>query len=482
MYDTLIIGTGLSSIFFLEGYKNKKEKIAVISYESTSDTNFKKNDQSLKKKILANLPPRFNSKNFGAISNFFTKNEITNSENSSIFGLLQEGGVSNYWGMSCDFPKDNKLNFLNSKNQDSLIRSFNYIYNTFNLEGSVSNKNIKTNKNKKIEDYFSKFLEVKENNINFYKNCSAINSSKCLKISNKCWNDCPTKSTLLPKMISDFKNVDKFNYFANKISKSGDVYEVNCINSSNEKKIFRTKKLILACGTIGTTRLLLDMLNYESPIRIFHNPMLFSCILSIKKVQKNLKHWLSQVASESFDLETGSFAVANFRTTNEHIKEKIFKDYWFMRLNFFKYIFSFFEKKMVFVNLYIEGKYSNLNMQKTIDGYKIFSNSKKNEKIKKLLMTHLKKILKTLLKNNLATRINYTSIPKNGYDNHYTGTVKINDNTTPLSVNEMCELKNFKNIFIVDGSVVPGNISFFPTGVIIANAHRVGLGISNEAI
>jgi choline dehydrogenase-like flavoprotein len=42
----------------------------------------------------------------------------------------------------------------------------------------------------------------------------------------------------------------------------------------------------------------------------------------------------------------------------------------------------------------------------------------------------------------------------------------------------MCELNNFKNLYIIDGSVIPDNISFFPTGIIIANAHRVGASIS----
>ena len=50
--------------------------------------------------------------------------------------------------MSCDFPIDNKLNFLSKKNQKSLIRSFNYVYSTFNFEGLVSNEQIKTNNKK----------------------------------------------------------------------------------------------------------------------------------------------------------------------------------------------------------------------------------------------------------------------------------------------------------------------------------------------
>jgi len=463
MYDTLIIGSGLSSIFFLEGYKNKNknknEKMAVISYEASSEQNQEKTDVSLKNKIKDNLPPRFKADNIGSISDFFIKNKTTPSDNLSIFGLLQDGGVSNYWGMSCDFPKINKLDFLNKKNRDALINSFNYIYNKFNFEGVVSNENVTANNEKKIENYFSKVLECKNDNINFYKNCSAIDGVKYL----------------IPSTINtDYSNIDKLNYFVNTIVKEGNIYRIHCTNSLNEKRSFVTKKLILACGTIGTTRLLLGMLNYEKPVKVFHNPMLFACILSNQKVQKDFKHWMSQIASDSFDSKTNSYAACNFRSTNEYIKRKIFKDYWFMKNFFSKYVYNFLAERMVFVNLYIEAKYSNLIIQKEDDNYKIFSSNENMKLTKKILHNHLTKNTETLLKNNLITQFMYSTIPKSGHDNHYTGTIKINKDDTPLSVDEMCELKNFDNLYIVDGSVIPGDISFFPTGIIIANAYRVG--------
>ena len=55
-----------------------------------------------------------------------------------------------------------------------------------------------------------------------------------------------------------------------------------------------------------------------------------------------------------------------------------------------------------------------------------------------------------------------------GHDNHYTGTIPINSKNKKLTLTENCELKNHKNLFIVDGSAIPKNMSKFPTGLIIS--------------
>ena len=61
-----------------------------------------------------------------------------------------------------------------------------------------------------------------------------------------------------------------------------------------------------------------------------------------------------------------------------------------------------------------------------------------------------------------------------GNDSHYTGTIPINGKNKKLSLNENCELINHKNLFIIDGCSIPKNPLKFPTGLIMANAYRIG--------
>ena len=45
---------------------------------------------------------------------------------------------------------------------------------------------------------------------------------------------------------------------------------------------------------------------------------------------------------------------------------------------------------------------------------------------------------------------------------------------TKLSVNENCQLKNNKNIYVVDSSVFNFKINKYPLGIVMANARRIG--------
>ena len=56
---------------------------------------------------------------------------------------------------------------------------------------------------------------------------------------------------------------------------------------------------------------------------------------------------------------------------------------------------------------------------------------------------------------------------------HYFGTIPIGGKNKKLSVNNLCQLKNFKNVYIIDGSVFDFKINKYPLGLVMANARRV---------
>ena len=75
---------------------------------------------------------------------------------------------------------------------------------------------------------------------------------------------------------------------------------------------------------------------------------------------------------------------------------------------------------------------------------------------------------------NLVFPLKVYSLPPWGNDNHFTGTIPINGTNKQLSLKENCELKGFKNLFIIDGSSIPTTTLKFPTALIISNAYRIG--------
>ncbi len=464
MYDLIVIGSGLSSICFFDTLETKNRKIAVISYNNKQKSIYdKKKKNNIAEK---NLPPKFSIKeknNLDDLNNFFKKNNINFDKKTSIFGLLSEGGVSNYWGCSCQFLYDEDINFLNDKNKNSLTASFENIYKKFKFTGIYNQKKINSFKikEKNLNQKFSSlFNNCSDEKIKYYNNCTAVDSS----------ND----KLFIPKNYTHIidEKAEKLNYFVRKIIKENDIYKIYC-ELNDHKIIIKTKKLVLATGTISTTKLVSEMTNYSKEINLDHNPMLFGVFLGKRNIESDI-FLPSDLAAELNLNKNNLTALANFRPSNEIIKKKIFENYFFMKNILSKKIYQLFDKKMIFLNLYLDSEYSCLKLVKS-------ENNQINIKLKsesvatssKELNKYFNSIYENLRSNNLIYPFKYSYIPYMGNDNHYTGTIPING-LDELSVDENCELKNYTGLHIVDGSVIPKNNLKFPTGLIMANASRIG--------
>ena len=128
MYDLVIVGSGISSLSFLKGLKKRNRKIGLISYESSK----KISNKSISNEYIdkSNYPPRFkfNNHNLSSVYNYFNKNNLKVKKDVSIFGMLSNGGASNYWGCSSQFLDNTDIDFLNKKNRNNLSNSFQEIY------------------------------------------------------------------------------------------------------------------------------------------------------------------------------------------------------------------------------------------------------------------------------------------------------------------------------------------------------------------
>ncbi len=459
MLDILIIGSGLSASSFLSKLSKKKRKIGIVS-PSKLQTKNKEIDQNITEYIKKNLPPRYKKKNaISYIESYFIKNNIILDNQTSIFGYLDDGGVSNFWGGSCEFLEDKDINFLNTENKNKLSKLFIKIYKENNFVGQIGKFNKKNYE--KTNKVFEKIISNYSNKqLKFFHNCSAQN-----------WK---TKKILSPdSLLYNKKSIKNFNYFVNRIEKTKNGYQVYCENNKKQIKL-KTKKLILAAGTISTTKLICSMLNIKKSIRIFHNPMLFGFYLLKEKITLD-NFSSSKLACKIFSNNSKKYSTVNFRSSNLTIKNKIFNDFSFMKNFISKKLYKKLQNNFLFFNLYLDSNFGNINF-KLGKNYRLHlkTNTRKNKMLKKELLKQSNILFKHLLKKKIIYPFRLNLIPKTGHDNHYIGTIPINGRDKILSLNEKCELKNHKNLFIVDGSAIPQNNSKFPTAIIIANAMRVG--------
>ena len=177
MYDLVIVGSGISSLSFLKGLKKRNRKIGLISYESSK----KISNKSILNEYIdnSNYPPRFkfNNHNLSSVYNYFNKNNLKVKKDVSIFGMLSNGGASNYWGCSSQFLDNTDIDFLNKKNRNNLNNSFQEIYKKYNFTGNYNLKNkSKINKINTTQKILKEIIEkINSRFIKFYANCIASN-------------------------------------------------------------------------------------------------------------------------------------------------------------------------------------------------------------------------------------------------------------------------------------------------------------------
>lgn len=250
--------------------------------------------------------------------------------------------------------------------------------------------------------------------------------------------------------------------------------ELICYNGKIRKN-FVTKKLVVAAGTLSTTKLILDYLDIKKEVKINEHPRYTACYLSKNKIVNKLNLMPSQLNIKG-NLE-GSDFIVDLKPGNKKFINKIFHIYSLLKP--LKDLFMKFKDRLIFCNFLLSSSYSNLFIKKHENYFKIYS----KEKITKKILTKFEKIenkiFNILKQENLVANLKKKYFPGNGSSYHYFGTITI-ENKTNLSVNQYCQLKKNKNIYIVDGSVFNFKENKFPLGIIMANARRIAKEILNE--
>ena len=464
--DIVVIGSGLSALNFAEEYSSRGKKINLISYKDENPLN-----DNEKPKITL-LPTQMKGKSIN-VENFFKANSFQVEKNCNVLGSLDSGGLSNYWGLQID-------NYINN-DQDIKKKIFLLIEKHFlnflkkySLIGTYyKNKKILYKKDYSIPKHLlpltkenNKYFSCKKPILGFfYRSNSKVNLDR---INEK--NDKLNSKNFL-KRIKNNKNLIFHNYYVYKIIKKQNIYEILCRNKISEKR-FYAKKIILACGTLATTKLVVDYLKIKSEIKIKHHPRLLSLFISkepIKSAMTFTPSLLQIVKKSNKDCFSGDLRPGNKLITSSIIEA-------FPYLWPFKIFINLLRFRTIYSNILLDSKDSNIFLKKIRDKFKIYS---KKTKTKNILRKKNKEIYNFLLSKNMIYPFYYSVFPGVGADYHYFGSIPFNGKGK-LSVDNNCQLKNSKNIYIVDGSVFNFKTNKYPLGIVIANARRIGEYLSRN--
>ena len=110
LYDVLVIGTGLSSLAFIDSYLERNSHINVISFKK----NPKIGNRLENKHIFKILPPQMIGEE-KQVHNYFNFNKVIINPKNNFFGALEFGGLSNYWGLQIDKNILGDISYLTKK-------------------------------------------------------------------------------------------------------------------------------------------------------------------------------------------------------------------------------------------------------------------------------------------------------------------------------------------------------------------------------
>ena len=459
--DTVVVGSGLSGLSFANEFLKKNKKISIISC-----VNEKLEAKQKFVDLEKDLPPQiFKKKCIDSVHQFFQYN-LLDTCNVDIIGSTKFGGLSNYWANQIDCEVLDDLDVLNSVEKKKIYENLKRICKDNNFIFKFK-KNKITNNLKLPKIFDNLFFDNKL--LNIQKPTLAIFSKKIKNKSNFYYR--PFDAKYLYEKIKENKNLSVYNYFLEKIAYSNGKYKLFCKNQK-KSQIFSVKKLILAGGTISTTKLLIDFLDIKKEIAIKHHQRLISCFLLKKKLQSSMSLFNSIIWFRGKN-NNNNF-IGDLRFGKKKIINAIIRK--FSYLSFLKSILFKIKNFMIFTNVFLSSEFSNLFIKREKKKFVIFAKKNKQKKVRHNLLISIKKIYKTLRNQKIIYPFRIIRILRPGNDFHYCGTIQILGKSK-LSVNKNCQLKGFNNLYIVDSSVFDFKKNLFPLGLVISNSIRVAQNI-----
>lgn len=261
------------------------------------------------------------------------------------------------------------------------------------------------------------------------------------------------------------KKIIFYNYFVEKIEDYKNNLLITC-SDGKKKNFIYAKKLVLGCGTIVSTKLIIDYLNIKKEVKICHHPRMLSLFFLKSRWKNKMVFQPSNIhlkSRKNQSLFTSDFRPGNIKIINALLRFKLF-------LRPLKYLLIYLKEYFIFSSMLLNSKYSNLYIKKKNNTFEIYS---KKKKLKKIFKKNFKIVYNFLIKTKKIFPLWINYMPKFGSDFHYFGTIPINGEGT-LSSNEKGQLKRNKKIYLIDGSVFNFKFNKYPLGLILANSRRIG--------
>ncbi len=422
------MGSGLAGVTAAKFLLDAGIRVTLVS------SSYKDSPKKLKKKSYSTRLPEEQLAN---TEDLIVRSSIE-QENFNLIGSADLGGLSKFWGGGYVFD----YNYINK---------YQIQINHKELNGFVD-LNYAEEKKSGLIEYLEKFSS---DGFNIFKP-KYVKSSKV--------NEFFSALEILDELQTDKNFTFVQDFFVSDI----DLLETGKFRLKSESKknpYLDTEKVVLAAGTISTTKLLCSFFEIKNKkIKMLHNPSLAIGFF----LKQNISTEQMKIIGQAMFLQTKKkskkvVAAGLIGLIDEQIIDIFLKTLPFLGSFFLKYLLTFFKARIAVANCFLPNEYTKTYI--TWDGRTLKIKGGYSDRFYK----EEKKIRSKLLKSfKRFSNLVYFYKMSLGADIHYTGTVN-KDNHKLFELNKDFSLVSNKNIYVIDGSIIKGN-PIYPGIYIINNA------------
>ena len=301
-----------------------------------------------------------------------------------------------------------------------------------------------------------------------------LKNRKACNYSGNCLWGCKGKS--LYSAYDELENLKKyknFSYSPNLIVDSIITYINNAsIIGSRHEKIY-AKKILLAAGTLSTSKIILKSLNYHKPIKMLSCPTAAFLVWFPKFLGSKRENdfGLGQLSyklniSKSHNAFGSTYSTSGLPIIDFVSRLKMVRRYGLILL---KHILP----STIVVNLFLDGSLTNATVQLN-ENNSLVVKGNYGKKVQPLMKKAKLKLFKAFIDLRGVIIPTSFTIGSPGADIHYSGTFPMKKNPAFGESSKYGEVFGLKNVHIIDAAALPILPEKPHTLTVMANADRIG--------
>lgn len=244
----------------------------------------------------------------------------------------------------------------------------------------------------------------------------------------------------------------------------------------------RAKNVILACGTIGTTKLVLEALKlYDHEINLLTSPVAGFALCMPERIG-------STIEDKIFAMGHLSFRIKNDHNTEDYGFGSIFPAGTIPASELINHVPTSYsssrkiirnlQPSMLLGNCFLSGDYSSNKIKLTQDN-KLHISGSYSPDISDRISEIRKKITRMMMSYGIFMMPGSFKLTKPGEDIHYAGTLPMQKNPKAHELTKEGEVAGLPNVYVVDGSALTSLPAKPHSFTIMANADRIAKNFVN---